>query len=171
MCTNSCNYTHSCYICLLRQILYCISQLNSTLQTYHDDLTRTSVFFQAYTNYVFHCNILLVDTAPFCKWGKQGTQESQTLSKPCSQVLADSGMESMSPDSLVPLLWSPDNTPFLWNRLFWLKTDGVHFWHSVLTILKCSEWICAYIIPIYVYMYIHAYYIYAYRNRYELRTY
>lgn len=148
----------------------CTVFLNS-IPTYHDDRTRTSIFFQAYTNYAFHCNILWVDTAPFCKWRQQGIQESQTLSKPGSQVLADLGMESMSPDSLVPLLWSPDNTPFLWNRLFWLKTDGVHFWHSVLTILKCSEWICAYIIPIYVYMYIHACCIYAYRNRYELRIY
>lgn len=167
MCTNTRNYTHSCYMCLLKQILHCISQLNftlqHTLQTYHDDITRASILFQAYINYVFHYNILLLDTAPFCKWAEQGTCELQT-SKPCSQVLADLGMESMSPDSSVPLLWSPDNTPFLWNRLFWLKTDGVHFWHSVLTILKCSEWICAYIIPIYVYMYIHAYYIYVYRN-------
>lgn len=157
-------------MCLLKQILYCISQLNSTLRTYHDDTTRASILFQAYTNYIFHYSILLVDTAPFCKQAKQGTCELQT-SKLRSQVLADLGMESMSPDSLVPLLWSPDNTPFLWNRLFWLKTDGVHFWHNVLTILKCSEWICAYIIPIYVYMCIHAYYIYAYRNSYKLSMY
>lgn len=104
MCTNNCNYTFSYHVFLFKKILYCIFQLNSTLQTYHDDTTRTSIFFQAYTNYVFHCNILGVDTAPFCKWGNQGTQESQILSKLCSQVLADSGMESVSPDSLVPPL-------------------------------------------------------------------
>lgn len=87
----------------LKQILYCIFQLHSTLHTYHDDITRTSIFFQAYTNDVFHCNILGVEMLHFAN-GETRVHRSHSLSKPRSQVLADSGMESMSPDSLVSLL-------------------------------------------------------------------
>lgn len=90
--------SHSCSVCPLKQILGWTSPVNSTLQTPRADITRTPLFFSKHTLIIFPIATSYEQTLPrFADGESRGTQESQTLSKPRSQVLADLGADFMSP--------------------------------------------------------------------------